>query len=266
MKHRTITALKASIAPRSLHNAARVKIKNLDLEPIKFKLVKESGWTIEQADRVAALYKGFLTLHVLYPDDTHVPTHEIDDMWHAHILDTAKYMDDCAAIFGYYLHHFPYLGLRGESDEKSWQDSFAATRQRFVEICGLDPLSTDELGATGCGGGGCGSSCSSGLSCSSGGGDSGGGHDRGGGDGVPFNPAASCSSSDAEKKKKQPPAKPPANSNDKPRWRRILGLSGRTDTWTDSVAPQSPLTRAKRPGRDDLLQLAQIAPDGVTKH
>lgn len=27
-----------------------------------------------------------------------------------------KYADDCEAVFGYFLHHFPYVGLRGAED------------------------------------------------------------------------------------------------------------------------------------------------------
>jgi hypothetical protein len=40
----------------------------------------------------------------------------VDTFWHYHILDTLKYAEDCQAVFGYFLHHFPYLGLRGEED------------------------------------------------------------------------------------------------------------------------------------------------------
>jgi hypothetical protein len=41
---------------------------------------------------------------------------EVDTFWHYHILDTLKYAEDCQAVFGYFLHHFPYMGLRGEDD------------------------------------------------------------------------------------------------------------------------------------------------------
>ncbi|MBU0860186.1 MAG: hypothetical protein KJ667_09615 [Alphaproteobacteria bacterium] len=286
MKNRTVSALKTLMAPRNIHHTARIKIRHLDLEPIKFKLVKESGWTLAQADRVGALYKGFLLLHALYPHDTHVPTHEIDDMWHAHILDTAKYMADCHEIFGAYLHHFPYLGLRGDDDAAFADESFAATRARFIEVCGLDPL-LDDVRAADCGGGG---GCSS-SSCSSGG-DSGGDNSNdapstpdkgdsgnsGGGKGkgscttyVPFNDPASGRTNPGGRS--TPPATPPATRRQpepKPLWRRILGLSGATDlsvdVWTASVDPASRLATAQRPGRDELIALADEVPEGVTKH
>lgn len=70
------------------------KLRSLDLEPIKFKLIKECGWTLEKADKIEPLYKGFLLINALHPQETHVPTQDIDDMWHAHILDTQKYMNE----------------------------------------------------------------------------------------------------------------------------------------------------------------------------
>lgn len=275
MKHWSIPAPYSIVlkyfAPPAAASAARVKIKNLDLEPIKFKLVKEGGWSLEKADRVAALYKGFLLLHALYPDDTHVPTHEIDDMWHAHILDTAKYMADCHDIFGYYLHHFPYLGLRGEADAAHADESFNATRQRFIEVCGLDPLAGDDIAASDCGGGGCSSSSCSSSSCSSGSDGGNGGNKSSCTTYIPFNdPASGNSGGKNERSRRSPPA--PANDRrpqpQKPMWRRILGLSGRTEVkgWERSVDPACRLATAKRPGRDELMMLAEKTPAGVTKH
>jgi hypothetical protein len=44
------------------------------------------------------------------------PSMDVDTFWHYHILDTMKYARDCEEVFGYFLHHFPYVGLRGEDD------------------------------------------------------------------------------------------------------------------------------------------------------
>ncbi|NES74349.1 MULTISPECIES: hypothetical protein [Okeania] len=68
------------------------KLAKLDLEPIIFKIThpkEDKGWTLEKADRVAELYKQFLTLMFLCPNAEVLPTTEIDDFWHYHILDTA---------------------------------------------------------------------------------------------------------------------------------------------------------------------------------
>ncbi len=94
-------------------------IRALDLDPIKVKLMEADegqGWSREYADRMEVAYKRFLTLLVTHPETTVAPSKEIDKFWHAHILDTMKYADDCQQVFGYFLHHFPYFGLRGADD------------------------------------------------------------------------------------------------------------------------------------------------------
>jgi len=95
-------------------------IAALDLEPIKVKLMhKESGegWTLERANAIEFEYRRFLYLMKQYPDEQTAPLVDVDTFWHYHILDTMKYAVDCDAVFGHFLHHFPYIGLRGEDDE-----------------------------------------------------------------------------------------------------------------------------------------------------
>src|SRR2546423_1851962 len=95
-------------------------IEALDLTPIKRKAMHREGgygWSAEYADRMAAAYKRYLILHAKYPERTLAPDEDVDRFWHLHILDTRKYAADCDATFGRFLHHFPYLGLRGEDDE-----------------------------------------------------------------------------------------------------------------------------------------------------
>ena len=94
-------------------------IQALDLDPIKRKLMdpeEGQGWSREHADRMELGYKRFLTLLVKFPDETIAPTKDVDKFWHGHILDTRKYAEDCERVFGYFLHHFPYFGMRGEDD------------------------------------------------------------------------------------------------------------------------------------------------------
>ena len=61
-------------------------------------------------------YDLFLYLMKKFPNEHTAPMFDVDIFWHYHILDTMKYAADCDAIFGYFLHHFPYVGLRGEDD------------------------------------------------------------------------------------------------------------------------------------------------------
>ncbi|MDC8757380.1 glycine-rich domain-containing protein [Janthinobacterium fluminis] len=99
-------------------------ITELDLDAIKVKLMhKESGegWSLEKANAMEFEYRRFLILMKQYPTEQTAPLFDVDIFWHYHILDTLKYAVDCEAIFGYFLHHFPYVGLRGEADEEVHQ-------------------------------------------------------------------------------------------------------------------------------------------------
>jgi hypothetical protein len=95
-------------------------IADLDLEPIKVKLMHEEsgeGWTLQKANAVEFEYRRFLYLMKTFPHEQTAPLFDVDIFWHYHILDTMKYAADCDVVFGYFLHHFPYIGLRGEDDE-----------------------------------------------------------------------------------------------------------------------------------------------------
>src|SRR5712691_2901882 len=110
-------------------------IQALDLEPIKFKLMdpeEGQGWSREYVDQMEIAYKRFLTLVVTHPDETIAPTKDIDKFWHGHILDTMKYAEDCQNVFGYFLHHFPYFGMRGEEDAANLAEA-GRTTQRLYE-------------------------------------------------------------------------------------------------------------------------------------
>src|SRR5262249_59088340 len=90
-------------------------IDALDLGPIKFKLMdpqEGQGWTRERVERMALEYKRYLTLVAMYPLEAIAPDKDVDKFWHAHILDTRKYFEDCERVFGCYLHHFTYFAMR----------------------------------------------------------------------------------------------------------------------------------------------------------
>lgn len=108
-------------------------IAELDLDPIKVKLMhveSGEGWSLERANAVEFEYRRFLYLMKKYPTEQTAPLMDVDIFWHYHILDTLKYAVDCQNVFGYFLHHFPYIGLRGEDDEAA----HARVGQRMKEL------------------------------------------------------------------------------------------------------------------------------------
>lgn len=129
-------------------------LRKLDLEPIAYKLMHSSqgkSWTRQETTQAIASYLNFLSLIYLYPNLPLVPTQEIDQVWHHHILDTSKYAQDCQMLFGRFIHHFPYFGLCGERDQQNWQAAakqtqalfqqhFAGDAMKFVNPADCQPL------------------------------------------------------------------------------------------------------------------------------
>ncbi len=119
-------------------------IQALDLEPIKFKLMdteEGQGWSREYVDQMAIAYKRFLTLSVKYPEETIAPSKDVDKFWHGHILDTMKYAEDCQNVFGYFVHHFPYFGMRGEEDAANLAKAGKTTTRLYEKEFGETLLS-----------------------------------------------------------------------------------------------------------------------------
>lgn len=112
---------------------ASLQILNLDC--IKYKLVK-NGWSRLKADQTEVLYRRFLWLALLYPDAPLVPTEDVDKFWHQHILDTRKYALDCEQLFGYFLHHCPYFGMRDEADKAEMRSAFRLTCELYEKEFG----------------------------------------------------------------------------------------------------------------------------------
>jgi hypothetical protein len=116
-------------------------IASLDLDPIKVKLMhRESGegWSLDQANAVEFEYRRFLYLMKKFPNEQAAPDFNVDIFWHYHILDTIKYAQDCRAVFGYFLHHFPYIGLRGEDDLVAHYRVGERMRELYEETFGED--------------------------------------------------------------------------------------------------------------------------------
>ena len=114
-------------------------IEALDLDPIKLKLMdpeEGQGWSREYVDRMELAYRRFLTLLVTHPEVTLAPCKDVDKFWHGHILDTLKYAEDCDEVFGRFLHHFPYFGMRGPEDAANLAKAAENTRRLYRQEFG----------------------------------------------------------------------------------------------------------------------------------
>lgn len=128
----------------------------LDLSRIHAKLAardsRDNGATgsLDRLDLMEGEYRRFLALHLAYPTAGIVPCKLVDEMWHQHILDTVAYRTDCNAIFGHFLDHYPYFGMRDEQDARELTDAYQTTLERYRCEFGEPPAGTwiVEKGAT----------------------------------------------------------------------------------------------------------------------
>lgn len=138
-------AAQAMVASDETLRAALDRVNQLDFTMLKPKLIEENGWTPEVCDDVESLYRQFLALNARYPERKICPTGPIDTFWHGHILDTRAYARDCDVVFGEYLHHFPYFGMRGPDDQAALQKAFRESVELFIIHFGTDPTAGDIL-------------------------------------------------------------------------------------------------------------------------
>lgn len=138
-------AAQAMIASDAPLRDALERVQRIDFTMLKRKLIDERAWTPEFCEEVESLYRNFLALNARYPERKICPTGPIDAFWHAHILDTRAYAHDCDLVFGQYLHHFPYFGMRGPEDHAALQRAFQESVELFVIHFGVDPTAGDIL-------------------------------------------------------------------------------------------------------------------------
>lgn len=117
----------------------------LDLSMIRMKLAdpeEGKGYSEQELDLREGEYRKFLALHMAFPEMTVVPCQMVDEFWHQHILDTMAYRVDCEAIFGRFLEHFPYFGLRGPQDAQDLSDAYERTLVAYRKDFGEPPDGT----------------------------------------------------------------------------------------------------------------------------
>ncbi|HTI17547.1 MAG TPA: hypothetical protein VL598_07780 [Trinickia sp.] len=114
------------------------EIDALDFERIKAKLLHRhhGKMTAQAVARAEAGYRQFLKVAAKYPEEPVVPSEEVDEFWHMHILDTQRYGADCERIFGHFMHHDPYIGIDGPEDEARLQEAAHRSHALFMREFG----------------------------------------------------------------------------------------------------------------------------------
>lgn len=124
-----------------LATALPASVAGLNLQRLKHKYTatSEAEMSEEEWDAGEREYRCFLALKQQYPAVSLVPSKLVDKIWHAHILDTRAYREDCERIFGHFIDHYPYFGIYGEDDYKNLQESFATTVRLYEQHYGAYP-------------------------------------------------------------------------------------------------------------------------------
>ena len=95
---------------------------------------RENNWYEETWLLASKEYLRFLKLRQKYPSVTLVPNELIDAVWHAHILNTEQYHNDCNSLFGKYLHHVPHLDDDvSEENEQGYLETQQLFQSEFGE-------------------------------------------------------------------------------------------------------------------------------------
>ena len=106
-------------------------LSSIDFGPIAYKLMNpEEGepWSLLRATQAIEQYRRFLFLSKHYPNHRIVPSREVDQVWHNHILDTAKYREDCDTLFGQFMDHWPYFGMKDDAEREELNNAFSDTQ------------------------------------------------------------------------------------------------------------------------------------------
>lgn len=172
--------------PKDKDCELREKIEALNLDTVRDKFYKKLSLIQKISTntiRVMDEYRKFLYLVATHPHEVIVPWNQpLDDFWHEHILDTAKYREDCQNIFGRYLDHNPHLGKgtakhteASKNTGRLYASAFNKKNSGSSSGCHTSSYSPASScgGSSNCSSPSCGSSC--GSSC--GGGGCGGGGD-----------------------------------------------------------------------------------------
>jgi hypothetical protein len=115
--------------------------ETLNFNSVRDALMEKQRWRRERAEAAHSEYVRFLTLQKMKPGFMLVPwpnaegQDDLDQFWHQHILDTARYAADCDRLFGRMIHHNPHV-VRGSGQET---DAVEKTQRLYARTFGSGP-------------------------------------------------------------------------------------------------------------------------------
>jgi len=104
--------------------------------PFSAKLAKENEWSAAYGRRTIEEYRRFVFLSCVGGHPVS-PSHDVDEVWHLHILYTEDYGRFCSDVLGRPFHHYPSSG--GQSESAKFDDWYARTLTSYRNYFGEQP-------------------------------------------------------------------------------------------------------------------------------
>lgn len=123
----------------------------IDLSTITAAAIKREHLPSERAPAAETAYRQFLALAAAYPQKVICVPSDADKIWHQHILSTAKYAKDCAALCGRPINH-DANAFGTPKFAAAWADTVALYKDHFGVALDADPTALDQtaLSAANC--------------------------------------------------------------------------------------------------------------------
>jgi hypothetical protein len=140
MPETSLLELTHSIVDSSFDSELYSALLNFQFEPDFYnRLLRETGWSTDLADRAILEYRRFIYLHMKAGHQI-VPSTRVDQVWHEHLLFTHSYWDElCDQVLHYPMHHHP--GSSVGSDREFFMYHYQETLNSYQRIFGAAPSS-----------------------------------------------------------------------------------------------------------------------------
>ncbi len=100
---------KAPVQPQSPGRSSLAGLPTFVLTRQMARVAKENpDWSAERLSAAEHAYRMFMRECRLNPHSSISPSADADKVWHAHILFTRQYAQDCTDYCGQFIHHNPF--------------------------------------------------------------------------------------------------------------------------------------------------------------
>ncbi|WP_377477527.1 MAG: hypothetical protein P2A85_03385 [Microcoleus anatoxicus] len=101
------------------------RVMSYDLSVIRERFLKDNPELSSRLDSIELVYRQYMYLCAIKPRmSLSVPSNEVDEFWHCHIIHTREYQDFCNEIAGYFIHHAPHSALATNKEKKVARRNF----------------------------------------------------------------------------------------------------------------------------------------------